>query len=195
MNLTGIVSTIFVAAVAAVQNVPEHNNWRLTIECDRPQAIILPSSAGGPKTVWCLPFTIMNKTGAAHMITPFINMSVETNKPAVAAGYEPKALEYVKRRLHDDQLTDVYDLSGGIEDGASKRCVAIFDGVDPFANHYTFHFQGFASPLWRRGSGFTQQTVEYQATFMRIGNEFQICSGAVNAERSEWKTLETKKVR
>lgn len=194
MNLIAIIPSILFAAVAIKQNVPEHNNWRLTVECDAPKAIVVPSSTGGvPRTVWVVTFTVKNQTGAAHTIAPFIQLTTETNK-TIPAGYDTDAAKTFKF-YNREELTDLYEMTGGIEDGATKRGVAYFDGVDPFANHYTLHFEGFASQLWRKGKEFTQQNVEYQTTFHRAGNEHQICSAQVKHEKDTWVTLATKKVR
>lgn len=188
-----MLSSIFAAFTALTQSVPDHNNWKLTIDAHAPRALVIHTKGTTPKTVLCVLFDMKNETGAGRTITPFVQLTTDT-KQTVAASYNPAAHELLK--LHGKgELSDLYELAGGVEDGATKKCLAVFEGVDPMANHYTFHFSGFASPLHRTGKEFTQQNVVYRATFWRIGNEFQICSSKVLNENSEWATVETKKIR
>lgn len=190
---TAVAPVLALTTILASQNVPEHNNWRITIQPDTPRAIVVQTRGSAPRTVWALTFTIKNETGAAHTLSPYVFMTTDTNKN-ISASYDPAAMETLKAYT-DEKLTDLYDLAGGIEDGGTKRCVAIFDNVDVFANHYTYHFAGFGSSLWRKGGEFTQQAVEFRSTFARAGNEFQVCSAPVKSEGSEWVTLGSKKIR
>lgn len=193
MKLLAFVSALSLAIPALVQGVPEHNNWKLTIECGRPRALTVTSKGGAPRTVWCLPFDVKNATGAAHTFLPYLQMTTETGK-TYNATYMPSAVETLSFYT-GEKYVDVFELAGGLEDGATKRCVAVFEDVDSMANKYTYHFSGFASPLWRSGATFTQQNVVYRAMFSRDGNEYQVASARVKHEGSEWATVETKKVR
>jgi hypothetical protein len=193
MNPIAIFTTFAVAAAAAIQSVPEHNNWKLTIDVATPQALVVHTKGSGGKTVLAVTFTLKNETGAGRTITPFVTMTTDTHQ-SVSASYDPATHELLKL-YGQTELVDVYELAGGIEDGATKKCVAVFEGVDPMANHYTLHFQGFAAPLRRYGKDFTQQQVEFRSMHWRVGNEFQVCSSKVVGTGSEWVTLETKKVR
>ncbi|MFN0207049.1 MAG: hypothetical protein ACKVS6_12170 [Planctomycetota bacterium] len=193
MKSIAILSSIFVAFTAPSQSAADHNNWKLTIEAHAPRSLVIHTKGTTPKTVMCVLFDVKNETGAGRTITPFIQLTTDT-KQTVAAGYNPAAHELLKLHGKSD-LADLYELAGGIEDGATKKCLAVFEGVDPLANHYTFHFQGFASPLHRAGKDFNQQTVVYRGTFWRIGNEYQVCSSKVVNESSEWATIDSKKIR
>ena len=77
------------------------------------------------------------------------------------------------RAFEGKDTVDLFELTGELADGDSKRVAAVFERVDPLANDLTFHFQGFGAPIVRKGKDYTAQQIDYVTKFHRFGNEHQ----------------------
>lgn len=188
-------ATVPVSARPAVepQGVNDLPAWKMDLELSAPKAFVVARRDGTARTVWYVAFKVKNATGGARKLSPFVSLAIDTGKSYPAA-CDPEALEGV--RLREGAATaDLFDLGGELADGDTRKAAAIFEGVDPLANHYTFQFSGFAAPLVRSGKDYTQRDSVYRASFHRYGNEFRQASSPITCVSGEWVNVNTKKVR
>jgi hypothetical protein len=175
------------------QGATELSNWKILPEFSTPSAVVVRNADGTATTCWYVKFSVKNATGAARKLSPYVSLTTDTKK-TYAASYVPRALDIVKLREGKD-VVDVFEFAGDLNDGDSKTFVAIFEGVDVLANQYAYRVQGFGAALVRHGKDFTQQQLDYVATFHRWGNEHRTISSPVTCVSGAWEVVASKKVR
>ena len=171
----------------------EFPNWKITPDVSAPRAIVVRNADGTTRPLWYVAFNVKNSTGAARKVVPFVNLTTETGKsyPAI---YDIDAMETI-RAFEGKDTVDLFELTGELADGDSKRVAAVFERVDPLANDLTFHFQGFGAPIVRKGKDYTAQQIDYVTKFHRFGNEHQPTSAPITLLSSDWVTVATRKIR
>ena len=180
------------ASAPRPQDPPSQADWRLQVEVDPPRPLLVKQAGKEPRIAWYSTFTVTNKTGAARKPVILAKLATDTEK-TVTAGYDPHAVAALKSEAPD--ATVVTDWSETLEDGASKKLVAVFSEVDRHANFLEVRLSGVASALGRHRGEWFEQVVEHRAKFHRPGSERNPENNPVSPVGSEWVVVSKKKIR
>ncbi len=166
--------------------------WKLGVKNETPTWIRVSAAEGKTSIAWYMRYTVENKTGAARKPTVRAELKTDTAKTFVDNG-DPLVMKAVKEKLQVKEFTTAQDLLKGIDDGASKDCLASFGDVDKYAKKIELRIYGLMDPVTMVKGKEVFEVVYWSVKYERKGDEFNRTEDAWKQISSGWVTEEPPK--
>ncbi|MEZ5989136.1 MAG: hypothetical protein R3F30_08440 [Planctomycetota bacterium] len=192
-----VLAAALAPSIASAQ-AEDGTKWRMTVTPGKLKPITIPDRirTGDAKTYWYTVLEIKNETGKERNLGLAAKGLTEVKKsPVILPGLYPEVTKAIQQRERDKDIVNLFEASGEIGDGETKKVLVLFANLDTEVNLLDLRVKGLANTLYKEGSKVYYEDTELSVKFHRIGDEYEVTRQRVEIKEKRWVEVERKKVR
>jgi hypothetical protein len=133
--------------------------WTLDVKFENPKTKKVPIPGRGERTVWYLEYEVTNKTKEPRSFHPIFHLVSDKGNKQVP----DEILPTVQDKIGGGLKNSISVSTKAIPPGGKIQAVAIWDGIDPTATHFTVYLRGLSN-----GTVIHEKTIRYKTLHMKF---------------------------